>query len=76
MNARRKQLQYASIDHTIWFHRPFRMDEWLLYYCRSISNSQSRGFAQGSVYNRDGLLVASTMQEGLVRVVGDVDQDD
>ncbi|MFK8019682.1 MAG: acyl-CoA thioesterase [Pseudomonadales bacterium] len=74
--ARRKEIQFASIDHTIWFHRPFRMDEWLLYYCRSISNSQSRGLAQGSVYNRDGLLVASTMQEGLVRVVGDVGQGD
>ncbi len=66
-----KQIQFASIDHTIWFHRPFRMDEWLLYYCRSISTSGARGLAQGSVYNRDGLLVASTTQEGLVRVRAD-----
>lgn len=66
-----KKMQFASIDHTIWFHRPFRMDEWLLYYCRSISASGSRGLAQGSVYNRDGLLVASTTQEGLIRVLSE-----
>lgn len=63
-----RQLQVASIDHAMWFHRAFRMDEWLLYSCEAISTSNSRGLAKGSFYNVDGALVASTTQEGLVRI--------
>ncbi|MGA2023258.1 MAG: acyl-CoA thioesterase II [Steroidobacteraceae bacterium] len=60
----------ASIDHAMWFHRPVRVDEWLLYDIDSPSASGARGFARGSVYARDGRLVGSTAQEGLLRVVG------
>ncbi|HUK01618.1 MAG TPA: acyl-CoA thioesterase II [Steroidobacteraceae bacterium] len=59
----------ASIDHAMWFHRPLRVDEWLLYAVESPSASGSRGFARANVFARDGRLVASTAQEGLVRVV-------
>jgi acyl-CoA thioesterase II len=58
----------ASLDHAMWFHRPFRADEWLLYSVDSPSASGARGFARGSIYARDGRLVASTAQEGLIRV--------
>jgi acyl-CoA thioesterase-2 len=58
----------ASIDHAMWFHRPLRVDEWLLYALESPSASGARGFARASVYARDGRLVASTAQEGLMRV--------
>jgi acyl-CoA thioesterase-2 len=59
----------ASIDHAMWFHRPIRLDQWFL--CSNISPSASgaRGFARGSVYTREGVLVASTAQEGLVRLL-------
>ena len=60
----------ASIDHAMWFHRPLRVDDWLLYAIDSPSASGARGFGRGSVFSRDGRLVASTAQEGLVRVVG------
>ena len=60
----------ASIDHAMWFHRPLRVDDWLLYALDSPSASGARGFGRGSVYSRDGRLVASTAQEGLIRVVG------
>jgi len=60
-------LQMASIDHAMWFHRPFRADEWLLYAVDSPSASGARGFARGTVFTRDGRLVASTAQEGLIR---------
>ena len=63
------RLVIASIDHAMWFHRPVRMDEWLLYAADSPSASGARGFARGSLFTRDGVLVASTAQEGLVRVV-------
>ncbi len=59
----------ASIDHAMWFHRPLRVDEWLLYALESPSASGARGFARASVFSRDGRLVASTAQEGLVRVI-------
>ena len=62
-------LVIASIDHVMWFHRPARTDEWLLYATDSPSASGARGFTRGSLYRRDGALVASTAQEGLVRVV-------
>jgi acyl-CoA thioesterase II len=57
----------ASIDHAMWFHRPLRVDEWLLYAVESPSASGARGFARASVFSLDGRLVASTAQEGLVR---------
>lgn len=63
----REDLQMASIDHAMWFHRPVRVDEWLLYVLDSPTASSSRGFARGSIFSRDGRLVASTAQEGLVR---------
>jgi len=61
------QLQMASIDHAIWFHRELRVDDWLLYAIDSPSASGARGFGRGSVYSRDGRLVASVAQEGLIR---------
>ncbi|HTC16039.1 MAG TPA: acyl-CoA thioesterase II [Steroidobacteraceae bacterium] len=57
----------ASIDHAMWFHRPLRVDDWLLYAMESPSASGARGFARASVFSRDGRLVASAAQEGLVR---------
>jgi acyl-CoA thioesterase-2 len=57
----------ASIDHAMWFHRPLRVDEWLLYAVESPSASGARGFARASLFSLDGRLVASTAQEGLVR---------
>jgi acyl-CoA thioesterase II len=61
-------VQMASLDHAMWFHRPFRADEWLLYACDSPTAQGSRGLARGSIYSHDGRLVASTAQEGLIRV--------
>lgn len=61
-------VQMASLDHALWLHRPLRVDEWLLYACDSPSMQDSRGLARGSIYTRDGVLVASTAQEGLVRI--------
>ncbi len=57
----------ASLDHAVWFHRPFRADRWLLYAQESPSAAGARGFARGSIYQEDGTLVASVAQEGLVR---------
>jgi acyl-CoA thioesterase-2 len=57
----------ASIDHALWFHRPLRVDDWLLYAMESPSASGARGFVRASVFARDGRLVASAAQEGLVR---------
>ncbi len=61
-------VQLASLDHAMWFHRPFRADEWLLYAMESPNASGGRGLALGRVFTRDGALVASTAQEGVVRV--------
>jgi acyl-CoA thioesterase-2 len=58
----------ASIDHAMWFHRPVRVDEWLLYSIESPAAAGARGFARASVFTREGVLVASTTQEGLMRV--------
>ena len=63
-------MQIASIDHAIWFHRPFRMDEWLLYVIQSPSASGARGLARGHFFAEAGVLVATTMQEGLIRKWG------
>jgi acyl-CoA thioesterase-2 len=57
----------ASLDHAMWFHRPFRADEWLLYAQDSPSLAGSRGFARGLIFASDGTLVASVAQEGLLR---------
>lgn len=60
-------MQVASLDHAVWFHRPFRVDEWLLHVMHSPSAAAARGLVFGRVFNRDGVLVASTAQEGLTR---------
>ena len=61
------RMQMASLDHAMWFHRPFCFDKWLLYVLDSPSASGARGSARGQFYNRQGQLVASTVQEGLIR---------
>ncbi|HJR56001.1 MAG TPA: acyl-CoA thioesterase II [Rhizomicrobium sp.] len=61
-------LQVASLDHAMWFHRPFRIDDWLLYSQESPSASGARGFSRGLIFARDGRLVASVAQEGLIRL--------
>lgn len=63
------KVQVASLDHGMWFHRFGRVDEWMLYDCDSPSASGSRGFARGRIFASDGRLVASTVQEGLIRVI-------
>ncbi len=65
------QIQPASLDHSMWFHRPFRTDQWLLYDQHSPSASGARGFALGRVFSGDGRLVASVAQEGLIRPLGE-----
>lgn len=65
------QVQMASLDHAMWFHRPARVDQWLLYSCDSPSSQGSRGLARGSIYTEDGVLVASTAQEGMIRLLPD-----
>lgn len=62
------ELQLASLDHAIWFHRPFRADEWLLYVQESPSAAGTRSFNRGEIFRRDGVLAASVAQEGLVRL--------
>jgi acyl-CoA thioesterase-2 len=62
-----KDIQLASLDHALWFHRPFRADEWLLYAQDSPSAHGARGFCRGSIFTREGMLVASVAQEGLTR---------
>ncbi|WP_339801154.1 acyl-CoA thioesterase II, partial [uncultured Marinobacter sp.] len=62
-----RRMQVASLDHSIWFHRNLRMDDWLLYDKDSPSAYGARGFNRGNIYNREGVLVASTAQEALIR---------
>lgn len=62
-----REMQVASLDHAIWFHRDVRMDDWLLYDTDSPSASGGRGFNRGNIFNREGVLVASTAQEALIR---------
>ncbi len=57
----------ASLDHAMWFHRPFRADQWLLYAQETTSASGARGLARGEVFTADGDLVVSVVQEGLIR---------
>jgi acyl-CoA thioesterase-2 len=61
------EMQIASLDHSIWFHRPFTWDDWLLFVYESLSVADGRGLSRGSVYTRDGKLVASLAQEGIMR---------
>ncbi len=63
-----RDLQVASLDHALWFHRPFRADDWLLYSQDSPTASGGRGFNRGAIFSRDGVHVASVAQEGLIRV--------
>ncbi len=66
-------MQVASLDHAMWFHRPFRADEWLLFVQDSPSASGARGLNRGLIYDRQGVLVASAAQEGLIRIHDDDD---
>ena len=61
-------MQMASLDHAMWFHRPFRADEWLLYDQRAISSGSGRGLAGGAIFTHDGTLAVTVVQEGLARV--------
>lgn len=61
------KVQMATIDHAMWFHRPFQLDDWLLYAIDSPTAQNSRGLVRGQIFDRQGRLVASTIQEGLVR---------
>ena len=63
------ELRAASLDHAMWFHRDFRMDEWLLYSMDSPSTSHGRGFSRGNLFTREGKLVASVAQEGMLRKI-------
>ena len=60
----------ASLDHCMWFHRPFRADEWLLYDTDSPVAAGARGLARGFLFDQSGRLVVSMVQEGLTRVIG------
>jgi acyl-CoA thioesterase-2 len=63
----------ASLDHAMWFHRPFRADEWLLYHQKSPSAQAARGLAEGFIYRRDGALACTVIQEGLIRPLKPLD---
>jgi acyl-CoA thioesterase II len=71
----RGNVMLASIDHAMWFHRAMRVDDWLLYIIDSPSASGARGFSRGSIFTREGRLVASTAQEGLMRPVIELSRD-
>ena len=62
-----RSLMLASLDHALWFHRPFHADQWLLYAQDSPASFGARGFSRGSIFSQDGILVASVTQEGLIR---------
>jgi acyl-CoA thioesterase-2 len=62
-----QRIYYASLDHALWFHRDFKIDDWLLYAIESPSASNARGYARGSIFDRKGKMVASVSQEGLIR---------
>jgi acyl-CoA thioesterase-2 len=66
-----RKVQIASLDHAMWFHRPFRADDWLLYDQQSPTASGARGLAIGRLFTRDGRHVVSMVQEGLLRVIAD-----
>jgi acyl-CoA thioesterase II len=62
------KIQVASLDHALWFHEPPRVDDWLLYVQESPAASHARGLTFGRIYTRDGRLLASAAQEGLIRL--------
>ncbi len=64
-----KNLQVASLDHSMWFHRDFDINQWILYNQNSPNTFGNRGFAQGSMYSQDGTLLASVSQEGMIRLM-------
>lgn len=66
--VKRDKIQMASLDHALWFHRDFRVDDWILYMKETVAGGGSRGYNRGAFYTRDGVLIASAMQEGLMRV--------
>ncbi len=66
-------MRFASLDHAMWFHRPFRVDEWLLYELDSPTAQGGRGLTHGRFYDRSGALVASVAQEGMIRLPGGPD---
>jgi acyl-CoA thioesterase II len=70
LSFRQPQVQAATLDHAMWFHRRVPVDEWLLYTMESPSAAGARAFTRGSIFTRDGTLVASVAQEGLLRVHG------
>ena len=70
ISYREQQYMIASLDHAMWFHRPFRADDWLLYHQTSPTASRARGLAQGSIFCRDGTLAITVIQEGLIRPIG------
>jgi acyl-CoA thioesterase-2 len=65
-------VQMASLDHAMWFHRPFRADNWLLFATRSRTAGNGRGLATGEFFARDGRLVASVTQEALLRPIAEL----
>ncbi|NLG60678.1 MAG: acyl-CoA thioesterase II [Candidatus Cloacimonetes bacterium] len=69
LTIRQPDIQVATLDHAIWFHRPFRADEWLLYAMEAPIAAGSRGFTRGHIFTRQGELVASVAQEGLMRLI-------
>ena len=71
VSVRNKQLRMATIDHSMWFHHPFDFDDWLLYCAESPFSGGARGLVRGQLFDRSGRLVASVMQEGLMRQVGE-----
>ncbi|MFT6221586.1 MAG: acyl-CoA thioesterase-2 [Candidatus Endobugula sp.] len=66
---RLKEVKLATLCHSIWFHREFRMDKWLFTQCDPLSVSNGRGLSKGSIYNINGELIATTMQEGVIRKI-------
>jgi len=68
-----KKLIGASLDHAMWFHCEIRVDQWIYYYLDSPRAARSRGLNRGLFYTQDGLLMASTIQEGLIRLIDEKD---
>lgn len=68
LSFRQPRVQAATLDHAVWFHRPFRVDDWLLHAMQSPAAGGARGFTRSSIFARDGTLVASVTQEGLTRI--------
>jgi len=69
-----KSLRLATIDHAMWFHHPFKFDDWLMYEMESPISGNGRALVQGKIYNKQGVLVASSVQEGLLRTTKEIDK--